>query len=398
MGSSKYEPVIGLEIHVQLNTKSKIFCSCSTDVDQGDNQNTCPVCLGMPGALPVLNDEVVRKAALIGLALNCDINKTSFFERKNYFYPDLSKGYQISQYQVPLNGKGAVAFYVDDQKVKIGITRAHIEEDAGKSVHHSHETHLNFNRAGVPLVEIVSEPQISSPREAAEYARQIRSIVTYLDVNDGNLEEGSLRCDCNVSVRKSGDKKLGTRTELKNINSFRFIEKAIEYEIERQIDLLESGERVIQETRLYDSTKNKTFSMRSKEEAEDYRYFPDPDLLPIQLESDWLESLKSELPELPIARLERFTAQGLSLDEAKILTSTKALADFYESAAEENKNNKLSATWVINELMGRLNEQGLTLNDLKFGSSEFSNLIKLIDKGKILLTSLLTAKSSLLNN
>ena len=297
-----YEAVIGIEVHVQLKTQSKIFSSDSTHFDAGDNENTSPVTIGMPGTLPVLNRQVVEYSIKAGLALGCKIREKSVFARKNYFYPDLPKGYQISQYDLPICEHGEVKFFLNDIEKTVSITRAHMEEDAGKSTHHGDVTLLNYNRAGVPLLEIVSGPDLRTPAEAAEYGRTIRQIVRYLDVCDGNLEEGSMRCDCNVSVRKVGESKLGTKVEIKNINSFRFVEKAIEYEIDRQIDEVEQGKKIIQETRLYDPDKNRTFSMRAKEDAQDYRYFPDPDLLPVIVTAEQIAKIKTTLPELPLAR------------------------------------------------------------------------------------------------
>jgi aspartyl-tRNA(Asn)/glutamyl-tRNA(Gln) amidotransferase subunit B len=384
MAFSDYEPVIGLEIHAQLLTNSKMFCSCSTKFGAGDNESTCPVCLGMPGALPSPNKTAVEFAVKIGLALNCTINEKSVFARKNYFYPDLPKGYQISQFDKPICEKGFVDIILEGNKKRIGVTRAHMEEDAGKSIHHGDHTFLNFNRSSVPLVEIVSEPDIRSSKEAAEYAKAIRSILLYLGVCDGNLEEGSMRCDCNVSVRKKGTEKFGTRAELKNINSFRFIEKAIDYEIERQIDLIESGEKVVQETRLYDSTKNKTFSMRSKEEAHDYRYFPDPDLLATSAPSAWVSEIKSKMPELPVQRAERFQRDyGIPVYDSFVLTQQKALAEYYEEVVKISKNPKISSNWVMVELLAKLNEAKLEIEQSPVSSKSMGELVGLIQDGTI---------------
>lgn len=379
-----YEAVIGIEIHVQLNTESKIFCADSTKFNAGDNENTSPVSVGMPGTLPVMNKLAVEYAVKTGLALGCNIRRKSVFARKNYFYPDLPKGYQISQYDQPICEHGTITFKVGDKSKTVSITRAHLEEDAGKSSHLGDFTMINYNRAGIPLLEVVTGPDMNTPQEAAEYARTIRQIVRYLGVCDGNLEEGSMRCDCNVSVRKVGAEKLGTRTELKNINSFRFVEKAIEYEIERQIDLVERGEKVIQETRLWDPDKNKTFTMRAKEEAEDYRYFPDPDLLPLVVSEDFISKLKATLPELPIARRNRFvTEHGLPENDAEVLTGEKDLADFYEETAKVCKNFKGAANWIMTELIRELNTDKLEIKASPIRPAQLGQLIALIDKGTI---------------
>jgi len=379
-----YEAVIGIEIHVQLNTESKIFCSDSTQFNAGDNENTSPVSVGMPGTLPVMNKRAVEFAIKTGLALGCHIRKKSVFARKNYFYPDLPKGYQISQYDQPICEHGSITFKVGEQSKTIKITRAHLEEDAGKSNHLGDFTMINYNRAGIPLLEVVTGPDLRTPQEAAEYGRTIRQIVRYLGVCDGNLEEGSMRCDCNVSIRKVGDERLGTRTELKNINSFRFVEKAIEYEIERQIDLVERGEKVIQETRLWDPDKNKTFTMRSKEEAQDYRYFPDPDLLPLVVSDELINRMKSELPELPIARKNRFvSAHALPESDAEVLTTEKDLADFYEETAIVSKNFKGAANWIMTELLRELNSNNLEIRASPIKPMQLGQLITMIDKGTI---------------
>ncbi|RME15819.1 MAG: Asp-tRNA(Asn)/Glu-tRNA(Gln) amidotransferase subunit GatB [Bdellovibrio sp.] len=384
---SKYgdwEPVIGLEIHAQLLTKSKMFSSDSTSFGGGDNENVSPVTLGLPGALPVVNKKAVELSVKVGLALNCKIRHFSVFARKNYFYPDLPKGYQISQYDEPLAEEGFVEIYVDGQIKKIGITRAHMEEDAGKSTHHGDFTLINLNRAGVPLLEIVSEPDIASPAEAAEYARTIRRILRYLEVCDGNLEEGSMRCDCNVSVRKKGTQQFGTKVELKNLNSFRFVEKALEYEIERQIMVIESGEKVIQETRLYDSAKNRTHSMRSKEEAHDYRYFPDPDLLPVQISENWIQEIKSSLPELPIYRARRFQEEfKIPEYDAFVLTQEKDIADYFEEVAEQSGNPKAASNWVMVELLREIKESKKEISNVKIQPKQLAQLIKMIDSKQI---------------
>ncbi len=384
MLSNDYQAVIGIETHVQLKTMSKIFCSDPTRFDASDNQNTSPVSLGLPGTLPVLNQKAVELAVKTGLALNCRIREKSIFARKNYFYPDLPKGYQISQHDKPICEDGYLLFKMNGQERRIKITRAHLEEDAGKSTHQGDHTLLNFNRAGIPLLEIVSAPELTSAQEAAEYARTLRQIVRYLDVCDGNLEEGSMRCDVNVSVKKRGDPQLGTRVEIKNLNSFRFIEKAVEYEVDRQIDLLSSGQKVNQETRLYDPDKNRTWTMRTKEDAEDYRYFPDPDLLPLVLSESYIQSLKSTLPELPLRRVQRFvTEQGLPLEDAEVLTSEKELADFYERTSLVSGNSKASANWIMSELMRELNQSKFRILDSPVSAQALGQLIRLIDQQTI---------------
>lgn len=379
-----FEAVIGIEIHVQLSTQSKIFCSDSTEFNGGDNEHVSPVSAGMPGTLPVMNKRAVEYAIKTGLALGCDIRRKSVFARKNYFYPDLPKGYQISQYDQPICEHGKVSFRVNGVEKTVNISRAHLEEDAGKSNHSGDYTLINLNRAGIPLLEIVTGPDLRSPAEAAEYGRTIRQIVRYLDVCDGNLEEGSMRCDCNVSVRKEGAQEFGTRVEIKNINSFRFVEKAIEFEIERQIDAVERGEKIIQETRLWDPDKNRTFSMRSKEDAQDYRYFADPDLLPLIVTDQMVEKFRKELPELPIARAKRFQDEhGLPESDAAILTSEKALADYYEETAKEAKNFKSSSNWVMTELLRELNTANTDIAQSPIKPIQLGRMIALIDNGTI---------------
>lgn len=384
MAFNDYEAVIGLEVHVQLQTKSKIFSDDSAAFGSADNENISPISVGMPGTLPVINEKAVEFSVRTGLALNCAIRKTSVFARKQYFYPDLPKGYQISQYDQPLCEHGYLDFILDGEKRRVGITRAHMEEDAGKSTHHGDYSLINLNRAGVPLLEIVSEPEMRTPQEAAEYARTMRKVVRYLGVCDGNLEEGSLRCDCNVSVRKRGETKLGTKVEIKNINSFRFIEKAIEYEIQRQIDCKETGEPIVQETRLYDPDKNRTFSMRTKEDAHDYRYFPDPDLLPLEIEQSYIDQILRNLPELPNARAERFVlALGLSDYDAQGLTQEKDVADYFERVATLSKNPKSSANWIMTDLVRELNESKSDITQSPISSDQLAKMIELIDNGTI---------------
>jgi aspartyl-tRNA(Asn)/glutamyl-tRNA(Gln) amidotransferase subunit B len=384
MASSDWEVVIGLEIHAQLMTKSKMFSPDSAAFGGADNEFTDPVSLGLPGSLPVVNRQAIDYSIRTGLALNCNIRQKSVFARKNYFYPDLPKGYQISQFDQPLCENGYVDYHLDGQIRRVRIERAHMEEDAGKSTHFADYTLINLNRAGVPLLEIVSGPDMRSPAEAAEYARTVRRILRYLNVCDGNLEEGSMRCDCNVSIRKKGETKLGTKVELKNINSFRFIEKALEYEIQRQIDAVESGEKIIQETRLFDSTKNRTFAMRSKEEAHDYRYFPDPDLLPLEVSDAWLTAAKTDLPELPLNRAQRFqTEHGLPEYDAFVLTQEKSLADYFEQVARESGNAKAASNWVMVELLRELNDNKMDVTNSPISTSSLAKLIQLIDNKTI---------------
>ena len=362
----KYEPVIGLEVHVQLLTATKIFCGCSTQFGAPPNTNVCPVCLGLPGALPVLNKKAVEFATLAAMALNCRIRETSIFARKNYFYPDLPKGYQISQYDKPLAEHGYIEIPSGSGIKRIGITRLHLEEDAGKSMHEgfpdSRSSYIDLNRTGVPLSEIVSEPDMRSPDEAYEYLTRLKEIILYTGVSDCNMEEGSLRCDANVSVRPRGQEKFGTKTEIKNVNSFRFIREALEYEIERHIEVLESGGRIQQETRLYNSNEGRTYGMRSKEQAHDYRYFPEPDLLPLVVDSKWQEEIRGMLPELPEARRKRMVSEyGITEYDAQVLTVNKTLADQFEEAAKAAKSPKRVANLVQGELMGRLKAKGLEI-------------------------------------
>jgi aspartyl-tRNA(Asn)/glutamyl-tRNA(Gln) amidotransferase subunit B len=386
---AKYEPVIGLEVHVQLQTVTKIFCSCSARFGAPPNTNVCPVCLGLPGALPVLNRKAVDFAVLAAMALGCRINQTSIFARKNYFYPDLPKGYQISQYDKPLAEFGRIDFVTASEAKTIGITRLHLEEDAGKSLHEgfadsAETTAVDLNRSGVPLIEIVSEPDIASPAEAHEYLTRLKEIILYTGVSDCNMEEGSLRCDANVSVRPRGQKEFGTKTEIKNVNSFRFIREALEYEIDRQIDIVESGGKVTQETRLYNPAEGKTYGMRSKEQAHDYRYFPEPDLLPLVVDEKWQAEIRGTLPELPEARRKRMVADyGITDYDAQVLTSTKSFADQFEAAAKAAKNPKRVANLVQGELMGRLKAKGLEIEQSPISMKGVALSADLVESGAI---------------
>ena len=381
---NEWKTVIGLEIHAQLLTKSKLFSPDPSHFVGKENVHIHSVSLGLPGTLPVLNKKVLEYSVRVGLALNCHINQRSVFARKNYFYPDLPKGYQISQYEQPICEDGYVEFECEGKRKKVRIQRVHIEEDAGRFHHKGHCSLVNFNRAGVPLVEIVSMPDINSPLEAAEMVRSIRKILRYIEVCDGNLEEGSLRCDCNVSVKKISDSKLGTRTELKNINSFKFIEKAIEYEINRQIHTLNEGDQVIQETRLYDSAKNKTFPLRSKEEASDYRYFPDPDLLPIYLSNQWIEEQRKKIPELFLQKSDRFQrVYSLSSKETFLITEERSRADYFEKIVETKASAKFSANWLINEVLARCNEDRISVDICPVKPEQLGEMIKMIEKKEI---------------
>jgi aspartyl-tRNA(Asn)/glutamyl-tRNA(Gln) amidotransferase subunit B len=379
----EWEAVIGLEIHAQLATRSKIFSGASTAFGAPPNSQACSVDLGLPGVLPVLNAEVVRCAIRFALATSAEIGMRSVFARKNYFYPDLPKGYQISQYELPIVGRGEVEIELEDGETRrIGVTRAHLEEDAGKSLHEDFHgmSGIDLNRAGTPLLEIVSEPDLRSAREAVAYARKIHSLVRYLEICDGNMQEGSFRCDANVSVRLRGESAFGTRAEIKNVNSFRFLERAIDYEIERQIELIESGGKVTQETRLYDATKGETRSMRTKEEANDYRYFPDPDLLPVVIEQSLVDSLRATMPELPDEKKNRFGAQyGLSKYDAAVLTASRELADYFEAVCESSGGEgKLSANWVMGDLSALLNKDGLEINQSPVSAEQLGGMLRRI--------------------
>ena len=383
----QWETVIGLEVHAQLATRSKIFSAAATAYGAEPNTQACAIDLGLPGVLPVLNAEAVRMAVKFGLAINAHIAPRSVFARKNYFYPDLPKGYQISQYDLPVVGNGQLDILVDSEVKTVGITRAHLEEDAGKSLHEDFLglTGIDLNRAGTPLLEIVSEPDMRSAKEAVAYLKKLHALVRYLEICDGNMQEGSFRCDANVSVRPVGQKEFGTRAEIKNLNSFRFVEKAINFEVERQIDLIGSGGKVKQETRLYDSVKDETRSMRSKEEANDYRYFPDPDLLPLEITEGFIAEVRTTLPELPDAKRDRFKTEfGLGDYDATVLTATRELADYFELVtAEAGGDAKLSANWVMGDLSGALNKAGLEIDQSPVEAQRLAGLIRRISDDTI---------------
>lgn len=387
--SPKFETVIGLEVHAQLLTQSKMFCSCSTKFGATPNTQTCPICQGMPGVLPVINKRAVEFALRTALALGCKIAPFCRFARKNYFYPDLPKNYQISQYEQPLDEEGSLAIELNGQNKNIGITRVHLEEDAGKLVHAgafeaAEQSYVDFNRCGVPLMEIVSEPDIRSPEEAAEYLRTLRTILQYLEVCDGNMEEGSLRCDANVSIRPLGVKELGVKAELKNMNSFRFVQKALEYEVNRQIKTVERGERIRQETRLWDTASGTTISMRSKEEAHDYRYFPEPDLVPLAISPQWIEDVHRHLPELPYERKERLAKQyGLPPYDAGVLTSSKALAEYYEDCVKLYNNPKALSNWIMGDILRELKAVEHEIDECPISSCNLAEMVRLIDEGVI---------------
>ncbi|HKI79584.1 MAG TPA: Asp-tRNA(Asn)/Glu-tRNA(Gln) amidotransferase subunit GatB [Ignavibacteriaceae bacterium] len=384
--NDKYEAVIGLEVHAQLLTDSKAFCGCSTLFGNPPNTNVCPVCLGHPGVLPGLNKKVVEFISLMGLATNCEINEKSVFARKNYFYPDLPKGYQISQYDKPICENGYLNIHLNDDRIKkIGITRIHMEEDAGKSIHdQAYETLVDLNRCGVPLIEIVSEPDIRNAGEAVFYLTKIRQLVQYLEICDGNMEEGSLRCDANISVRPKGQKEFGTKTEIKNMNSFRSLENAINFEIERQIEILEEDGKIVQETLLWNVGTNEAVSMRSKEEAHDYRYFPEPDLLPVVINDAWKKELLLKLPELPEVRKDRFVGEyNLPVYDAEILTQDRGIADYYEAVVKETKDYKSASNWVMSEILKILNEDKVNIKNFNVPAENLGKLLNLINEGTI---------------
>jgi len=382
----EYEAVIGLEVHAQLLTESKIFCSCSTKFGSTPNSQVCPVCLGMPGVLPVLNKRAVEYAIRAALSTNCEVSTRSRFARKNYFYPDLPKGYQISQYEEPLSASGWLDVESNGSKKRVRIRRIHLEEDAGKLIHeHSQDNScVDLNRTGVPLIEIVSEPDIASSDEAVSYLKKLRSILVYIGVCDGNMEEGSLRCDANVSVRLKGTEELGTKTEIKNVNSFKFVQKAVEYEIRRQVSSLEGGGKVVQETRLFDSNKGVTFSMRSKEEAHDYRYFPDPDLLPVVVDREWIEEIRRSLPELPDARLRRFVEDyKIPVYDAEVLTASKEVADYFEECLKRYDKPKTVSNWIMTELLRELKGEAEGIKTFPITPEKLTDLLMFIDDGTI---------------
>ncbi|MFZ0487591.1 MAG: Asp-tRNA(Asn)/Glu-tRNA(Gln) amidotransferase subunit GatB [Arenicellales bacterium] len=383
----KWEPVIGLEVHVQLLTRSKIFSGASTAFGSAPNTQACAVDLGLPGVLPVMNENAARMAVKLGLAIDGQINRRSVFARKNYFYPDLPKGYQISQYELPIVGPGHLNIELDGTRKRIGITRAHLEEDAGKSLHEDFHgmTGIDLNRAGTPLIEIVSDPDMRSAAEAVAYLRKLHTLVRYLEICDGNMQEGSFRCDANVSLRPAGEQKLGTRAELKNINSFRFVERAIEHEIERQTEILEDGGEIVQETRLYDPDSDETRTMRTKEEAHDYRYFPDPDLPPMVIENDFIEELRATLPELPDAKERRFREEyELGDEHARLLTQSRAAADYFEAAAKTSVGApRTAANWIVGDLSGLLNESNMDIADSPVTPTMLAGLINRIEDNTI---------------
>ena len=386
---TKYEPVIGLEVHVQLGTKTKIFCSCPVEFGVPPNTNVCPVCLGLPGALPVISRRAVELAMSAALALHCEINPFSRFARKNYFYPDLPKGYQISQYDQPLAEHGYLDIVTDAGKKRIGVTRVHMEDDAGKSIHDGFKdsdkyTYVDLNRSGTPLIEIVSEPDMRSADEAHAYLTEIKQVIQYIEVSDCDMEKGQLRCDANVSVRLKGAPKFGTKVEVKNVNSFRFVKQAIEYEIERQVEIVERGGAIAQESRLYDPDRGITVGMRSKEQAHDYRYFPEPDLVPLRVSDHWLGEVKAVLPELPADRRERFVSEyGLREYDAQVLSLTRATGDYFEIAAKASGDGRTTANWVVGDLMGLLNAAGKDIESSPISAAHLGELVALINKGEL---------------
>ncbi|GIP01109.1 aspartyl/glutamyl-tRNA(Asn/Gln) amidotransferase subunit B [Paenibacillus lautus] len=386
MSTSKYETVIGLEVHVELHTNSKIFCGCSTAFGAPPNTHTCPICLGHPGVLPVLNRQAVEYAMKAAMALNCTIGDISKFDRKNYFYPDSPKAYQISQYDQPIGENGWIDIEVDGKTKRIGITRLHLEEDAGKLTHvdGGYASLVDFNRVGTPLVEIVSEPEISSPEEAKAYLEKIRAIMQYCDVSDVKMEEGSLRCDANISLRPWGQEEFGTKAELKNMNSFRGVQRGLEYEQYRQTEILDEGGVIVQETRRWDEAQAKTFSMRGKEQAHDYRYFPDPDLVSVHISEEWKEAIRATIPELPDARKARYASEyGLPDYDAAVITSSKLLADFFEDSLNYTKDAKSVSNWIMGDLLGYLNSNNLELSEVKITGQGLGEMIGLIEKGTI---------------
>ncbi len=386
MSTSKYETVIGLEVHVELHTKTKIFCGCSTEFGAPPNSHTCPVCLGHPGVLPVLNRQAVDYAMKAAMALNCEIGDVSKFDRKNYFYPDSPKAYQISQFDQPIGENGYIDIEVDGVTKRIGITRLHLEEDAGKLTHvdGGYASLVDFNRVGTPLVEIVSEPDLSSPEEARAYLEKLRAIMQYCDVSDVKMEEGSMRCDANISLRPQGQKEFGIRAELKNMNSFRGVLRGLEYEQYRQAEILDDGGQVVQETRRWDEAQGKTFSMRGKEEAHDYRYFPDPDLVKIHIDQEWKDRIRASIPELPDARKARYASEyGLPEYDAGVITSSKPIADLFESSLAYTSDAKAVSNWIMGDLLGYLNSNGLELAEVKLSGQGLGEMITLIEKGTI---------------
>jgi aspartyl-tRNA(Asn)/glutamyl-tRNA(Gln) amidotransferase subunit B len=382
---NKYDAVIGLEVHAQLLTKSKVFCGCSTKFGNPPNTNVCPVCLGHPGVLPVLNKKAVEYTVLMGLATNCSINERSVLARKNYFYPDLPKGYQISQYELPICEGGFITIVSDDSQKKIRIKRIHLEEDAGKSIHdQGYETLVDLNRCGTPLMEIVSEPDIKSAKEAYSYLYKMRQVVQYLGICDGNMEEGSLRCDANISVRLKGEDKLGTKTEVKNMNSFKSVERAINHEVERQVEVLEDGGEIVQQTLLWNADLNEAFPMRSKEEAHDYRYFPEPDLLPVVISEEWKKEIAEQLPELPDERKEKLISKyNLPEYDADILTQNKAIVDYYEEVVSSTNDFKAASNWIMGDVLKAINEQKLDIRNFSVSAANLAKLINLINENII---------------